>query len=353
MFVAKNYRFFDSALTAIRYFDLNGEYPTSKCHLISSGKTIYEKLPNEFRMVIDTYRNYDLARGKLKRTVYTESISGITFFLQMLKQGITSLEDINEESVLQAFQDGEGCLNKSCTYNKNVKAVFRGCLENEAFNSEKIKQIISFFPKLKQIRKSIQYLTAEEFRLLKTCLLAEESPLCLRDRAIGLLAMYTGLRGCDIIGLRMDSIDWETDVITISQQKTAVSWNLELPPVVGNAIFDYIIKERPQTEVAEIFLSQHHPYGKMQASSAGNIAKKVMKASGIRKNPGDRMGFHIFRHHFATELLSKDVPLPVISQILGHSKPSSTETYLSADMAHLKECGLSIESFPIGLEVLR
>ncbi len=350
---AKNFIFFDSALTTIRYFDLYGEYPTKKCHLIGNGKTSYEKLPNEFCMVIDTYREHDLAGGKLETTVYTESISGITFFLQMLNQGITSLEDITEESVLHAFQDGEGRLNKSYRYKNNVKTIFRGCLENETFNTEKIKQIISFLPKLKQARKNIQYLTAEEFRLLKNCLLAEESSLCLRDRAIGLLAMYTGLRGCDIMGLRVDSIDWETDIIRISQQKTAVFWELELPAVVGNAIFDYINKERPQTEVAEIFFSQRCPFRRMKAASAGNIARKIMKACGIRQKSGDRMGFHIFRHHLATELLSKDVPLPIISQILGHSSPSSTETYLSADMAHLKECGLSIENFPIGLEVLR
>jgi len=351
--VAKNYSHFDTVLTTIRYFDCNGEYPTKKCHLVGHGKTSYEKLSNEFRRVIDTYREHDLARGKLRTTVYTESISGITFLLQMLKQGITSLEDITEDAVLRAFQDGEGRLNKSCSYKKNAKAVFQGCLENQTLNPVRIRQIISFLPKLKQARKNIQYLTAEEFRLLKTCLLAEESPLCLRDRAIGLLAMYTGLRSCDIMGLRMDSIDWENDVIKISQQKTAVAWNLELPPVVGNAVFDYINKERPQTEVFEIFLSQHHPYGRMKASSAANIARMIMKACGIRENLGDRMGFHIFRHHLATELLSKDVPLPIISKILGHSSPSSTETYLSADMAHLKECGLSIENFPIGLEVLR
>jgi integrase len=165
--------------------------------------------------------------------------------------------------------------------------------------------------------------------------------------------MYTGLRSCDIMGLRMDSINWDTDIIMIIQQKTKVIWNLELSPVVGNSIFDYINKERPKTEVDEIFLSPYPPYGRMKAASSYNIARKIMKVCGIRTNQGDRMGFHIFRHHLATELLSKDVPLPIISSILGHSSPSSTEAYLSADLVHLKECSLSIEDFPIGLEVLR
>lgn len=351
--VAKNYNHFDSPLTTIRHFDATGEYPAKYCRLIGSGESGYERLPDEFRRVIDAYREHDLARGKLETTVNGESISGITFLLRMAREGIDSLGDITEEAVLRAFRDDAGCLNKSCSYQKNVKAVFRGCLGSDTFDPEIIRRIISFLPKLKQTRKNIQYLTQEEFGLLKSCLLAEESPLCLRDRAIGLLAMYTGLRSCDIMALEMDSIDWERDVIRISQQKTAVRWNLELPPVVGNAVFDYITKERPRTEVAEIFISRHHPYGRMAASSATNIARSIMKASGIRDNPGDRMGLHLFRHHLATELLAGDVPIPVISDILGHSSPRSTEAYLSADFTHLKECALSIEEFPMDLEVLR
>ena len=350
---AKNYIFFNSMLTTIRYFDSNGEYPAKKCHLIGRGETCYEKLSDEFRMVIDTYREHDLARGKQKTTVYVESFSGMTFLLQMQKQGITSLDDITEDAALSAFRDEEGHINKSCTYKKNAKAVFKGCLESETFNPERIRQIVSFLPKLKGVRKNLQYLTADEFRILESCLLATESPLCLRDKAIGLLALYTGLRSCDIMGLRMDSIDWNNDVIMITQQKTSMPWNLELPTVVGNAIFDYIENDRPQTEVIEIFLSLRHPYGRMQASSSTNIARLIMKTCGIRKNQGDSMGFHLFRHHLATKLLSNNVSLPVISKILGHSSPKSTETYLYADMVHLKECGLSIEAFPIGLEVLR
>lgn len=113
---AKSYRFFNSMLTTIRYYDSNGKYPAKKCHLIGRGETCYEKLSDEFRMVIDTYREHALARGKLETTVYGESFSGMSFMLQMQKQGITSLDDITEDAVLSAFRDEEGHINKSCTY---------------------------------------------------------------------------------------------------------------------------------------------------------------------------------------------------------------------------------------------
>jgi integrase len=81
--------------------------------------------------------------------------------------------------------------------------------------------------------------------------------------------------------------------------------------------------------------------------SLGNISNKIMKTANIRQSTGDRRGFHIFRHHVATELLGNDVPQPVISRALGHISPDSLEAYLSADFKHLKECALSIERFPM------
>jgi len=82
------------------------------------------------------------------------------------------------------------------------------------------------------------------------------------------------------------------------------------------------------------------------------VAVKIFKAAGIRQLRGDRKGFHIFRHHLATALLGNGVPQPVISRTLGHSSPNSLEPYLSADFAHLKECSMSIERFPVPEEVL-
>jgi len=46
-------------------------------------------------------------------------------------------------------------------------------------------------------------------------------------------------------------------------------------------------------------------------------------------------------------MLSHDVAIPVISAILGHSSPQSTQAYLSADFIHLERCALSIADFPV------
>lgn len=78
---------------------------------------------------------------------------------------------------------------------------------------------------------------------------------------------------------------------------------------------------------------------------------KACRLAGIRQEPGDRKGTHIFRHNLASAMLENGVPQPVITQTLGHTAPDSLEPYLRADFVHLKECALSIEAFPLAEEV--
>jgi integrase len=189
---------------------------------------------------------------------------------------------------------------------------------------------LAFLPALRETRKNIQYLTSEEIQKVKDTLADGENPLTLGDKAIGMLALYTGLRGCDIAGMTFDSIDWDRDLIYITQQKTEFPLELPLTAVVGNAIYDYLTSERPHTESRYLFVSQNKPYDRLKSRSIGNVAVRIMKAAGIRQTKGDRKGFHIFRHHLATALLGNG-SLSCHQQDTWHTSPDSIEAYMSAD----------------------
>jgi integrase len=150
----------------------------------------------------------------------------------------------------------------------------------------------------------------------------------------------------------MGAIDWINDRLYINQQKTDVPLGLPLTAIVGNALHDYLIFERPESDSDYIFISSNRPFGRLKDRSVGNISIKIMSAAGIRQSKGDRRGLHIFRHHLATELLGNDIPQPVISRVVGHTAPNSLEPYLRADFKHLKECALSIEKYPLPKGVL-
>ena len=333
---------------AIEQFDVHGRYPDGRHRHELFKRGAYALLSPEFKSIIDNYCEAEKKRGKKDSTIYTESHNASTFFLSLQQKGIDSLDKITEEAVLSIFMSPNETLLRSCSYKKNIAAVLKTCIP---YHRQTCSQVLAFLPALRETRKNIQYLTSEEIQKVKGTLTDDENLLTLRDKAIGILALYTGLRGCDILGLTLDAIDWDRDLIYIRQQKTEFSLELPLTAIVGNVIYDYLTSERPFVESRYIFVSQYKPYDKLKSRSIGNVAVRIMKTAGIRQLKGDRKGFHIFRHHLATALLENGVPQPVISRTLGHTSPDSLEPYLSADFLHLKECSISIERFPVPGEV--
>jgi integrase len=336
-------------LGIIEHFELFGQYPNGRRRqkIVKRGK--YHQLSEEFRSVIDYYRAVEAKRSKKERTIYGESSNASSFFYTLQEKGFTTLESITEEAVLSIFLGNDGKLRRSYSHKKNVVAVLKACIPQAP---ETIARILAYFPTLREKRKTIQYLLPEEIEVLKQTINGEGSQLSLRNKAVGILALYTGLRSCDIAGLTMCSIDWEDDLIFINQQKTDVPLELPLTAIAGNAIYDYLTLERPNTRSEHVFVSQYKPHARLESWSIGNIANKIMDAARIRQADGDRRGLHIFRHRLATTLLGNGISRPIISRILGHADPDSLAPYLSADFVHLKECALSIERFPMDEGVL-
>jgi integrase len=333
---------------AIERFDLYGAFPDRSQKTIILRDRGYDLLSEEFKGLIDVYRKKAKERGKKDETVYKESHQATTFLLSLQDKRITSLNQITENAVPAAFlEDGK---SRGYSYRNSVAAVLRTCIP--FYPDNRCERILSFLPAFRVERKNIQYLSKEEVERIKHVLEDEHSCLSLRDRAIGLLALYMGLRGCDIAALRLDAIDWSKDLISIRQQKTEVPLELPLMPVAGNAIYDYLKKEKPQVACDEVFISKTAPFAKLRSASMYSISKKIMDAAAVRMNPGDRKGFHLFRHRMVVSLLENGVPQPVISRIMGHVSPASLDAYLSADFSHLKACALSIASFPLAKEVL-
>lgn len=329
---------------AIEQFDIHGRYPDGRRRHDLFKRGAYPLLLPEFKSIIDYYCEVEKKRGKKATTIYTESHSASTFFLSLQHKGIDSLVKITEEDVLSIFISSDETMLRSYSYKKNITAVLKAYIP---CHPETCYRILAFLPALRETRKNIQYLTSEEIQKLKELLANDGSSVTLRDKAIGMLALYTGLRSCDIAGMTLDSIDWDKDLIYFKQQKTEFPLELPLTAVVGNAIYDYLISERPYTESKYVFVTQNKPYVRLKSRSIGNVAVRIFKAADIRQSKGDRKGFHIFRHHLATTLLGNGVPQPVISRILGHTSPDSLEAYLSADFLHLKECSINIERFPV------
>ena len=165
-----------------------------------------------------------------------------------------------------------------------------------------------------------------------------------RNYAIILIATTTGMRAVDIIHLKLSDIDWHKGEIRIQQEKTNRTVSLPLLADTGEALKDYILNARPKTVCSEVFIRTCSPQGPISdATSIGDMFKKLQRKAGIQRQAFDGKGFHGLRRRLAKKLLVTGTPLTTVSQILGHTELDSARQYLSLDSSNLKECALSFE----------
>jgi integrase len=335
---------------AIQGFDEFGHYPNK----IPFGPTLYRKcghtqLNDDFRTVVDNYKLVASKTEKRPQTIHSEALNCAAFLFVMQEQGANKLSEITEFWILSFFHDGKSLI-RSKSYRNNINAVLKA---NRGFESwEECDRIMGSLPEIKKGRKNFQFLEDNEIAKIKSGLADDgNEKLTLRDKAIMSVAMYTGMRGSDIARMCVSDIDWRRDKITLTQSKTGAPLTLPLRAVVGNAIFDYIKHERINKEtISNLFVNTHCPDKTLEIRSIGAIATRFLAKLNIRANGGER-GVRIFRHYIASKLLQNGAQVRIISDILGHLSPKSINPYIDTDLEHLRECGLSIEMFPLGKEV--
>lgn len=334
-----------SVLGCVKRFDLEGMYPQPHlCHGFLAPAKSYDLLNDEYKSVIDYYEQTVKLGSKVAHTIYTERRAGILFLLHLQNTGAQSIKDATERHVLDFFYDGEKII-RSKAYKEKITPVLNATIP---LYGEPVRKLLSLFPSVPKSYQNYPYLTQLESEKFRIWLEEENSQLTLLDKAIATIAYYTGLRGTDILSLTPENIDWEKETIHLVQSKSGVELTLPMNAIVGNAIWDYLIYERPKSEERIIFVNGVRPYNKI--SCVWDHLKNVFNEAGVRKD-GGRTGVRIFRHHLATSLLGSQVSSTIISSILGHTSPESINPYLDADLEHLRECSLGIEDYPAAKEV--
>lgn len=165
-----------------------------------------------------------------------------------------------------------------------------------------------------------------------------------RDYAIILLALGTGLRGCDIASLRKDEIDWYGGSVSITQKKTGNFLHLPLGGEIMNAIADYILKFRPESMEPYIFLTTDCPLRALNRCTLYKRLGKYKTLAGI--TPRERQGFHSLRRTFATGLSSSGVDISTISSLMGHRGIDEDRPYLSYNEEQMAFVAMGCASVP-------
>lgn len=167
-----------------------------------------------------------------------------------------------------------------------------------------------------------------------------EKKVDIRNYVIILIGARLGLRISDILNIKLKDINWEKKKINVIQPKTNNLNILPLSKEVGWAIIDYINKARPKCKSEYLFVKMKYPFEKMKTFCQFNkyFDKCDFKVENTKK------GIHNLRHSFATNLLDNDIPIHIISSILGHTSTDTTSrTYLKIDLKNLKKVCLEVD----------
>lgn len=292
-----------------------------------------------FSGIVETYGQYRRNRGYSVNTIRGERYEVRQFLTHMQEIGYSDLSQIQRQDVAayilsissKRTSGMSDCLTR-------LRAFFRYLIEMGVISEAMLATL-----QLKTaIHKKVHtgFTNEEANRIIQA--VDRTTPVGKRDYAMLLLARHTGLRAIDVTNLKLRDIDWHKNEVGIVQHKTQRPLVLPLENIVGNAIADYILNARPQGDSNYVFLRSRAPYESLGHGNGTTIVRKYAKKANVPLPPNGQRGFHSFRRSIGVRMLSADVPLATISEVLGHSTSDSTKPYLSLATDALRMCAMPL-----------
>lgn len=258
-----------------------------------------------------------------------------------------TLEDLNVRFVGDFLDDLENRRKNSArTRNIRLAAVhsfFQYVAFEEPAHALLCQQILAM-PTKRHERRPVEFLTREES---KAMLAAPDlsSWVGRRDRAMLLLAVQTGLRVSELIGLQCEDLVLGTGAHVHCEGKGRKHRCTPLRPETVK-VLEAWLRERCGRPEDPLFLSTRG--GKLSRDAIERLVTKYAAAAArtCTSLKRKKVSPHVLRHSAAMELLQNGVDRSVIALWLGHESVETTQMYLHADM-RLKEQALS-RTLPLG-----
>jgi site-specific recombinase XerD len=144
-----------------------------------------------------------------------------------------------------------------------------------------------------------------------------------RDRAMFLLMLRCGLRISEVAKLKLADLYLdESPQRLLVHGKHSKERTVYLSAQAAFALRRYLAL-RPRSDSTTLFLSYQ-----LAGMSTTAVHKRLMR---YRERAGVHLTSHQLRHTFANDLVTADVPVTSIQQLLGHAWLATTQTYIAAN----------------------
>ena len=174
-------------------------------------------------------------------------------------------------------------------------------------------------PSLKQDTKLPVILNRSELKELFS------APKLLKQRVVLTLIYSAGLRGQEVINLKISDIDFERKTIHIRQSKYKKDRIVPLSPTMAIGLKKYLKAENPYIWL----FNGKEPDGRYSIRGLSWVMRENLKKTSITK----KVNLHTLRHTYATHLLEEGLNIVTLKELLGHAEISTTMIYL-----HVAQC---------------
>ncbi len=145
-------------------------------------------------------------------------------------------------------------------------------------------------------------------------------PKLLKQRIVLSLIYSAGLRGQEVINLKISDIDFERKTIHIRQTKYKKDRILPLSPTMAIGLRKYLGAENPHIWL----FNGKQAESKYSTRGLSWVMRENLKKTSITKE----VNLHSLRHTYATHLLEEGVNIVSLKELLGHSQITTTMIYL-------------------------
>ena len=207
-----------------------------------------------------------------------------------------------------------------------LHSFFKWTIEHKIFAEQPVSK--GDFPK----KEAVEYdlLTEQEIEKILSGKIPPDSmyTTSIRNRALIILVLTSGVRVSELINLRIGDLDFDKHVITVRHGKGDKKRAVTFPAVAEGFIKEYLnSRHGANGALKTAFLFDYTGNdGKQHKYTRQNITQ-VVKSYVYRLTGHKDIGTHDLRHSYASYMLTHGVPIQEIQALLGHESYTTTLIY--------------------------
>lgn len=223
--------------------------------------------------------------------------------------------DTNMIRAYLLYNQSQGVGMVSCdNIRRNLNSFFEWLLQEDYISKNPCKKIARI-KEPKRVKKKYSDMDMEKLR---------DSCKTKRELALIDLLLCTGIRVGEIGKIKLSDVDFSTDTIIING-KGNKQREVYMSVRAKKHILEYIAERKQQggDESPYLFCREHRPFNQpLGKVGSSKLFKRIARKAGLNE-----CTVHCVRRYVATNLSIREVPLNVISTLLGHSDTAVTARY--------------------------